>query len=189
MRRSFLLAILLLILPVALSGVSKETVPSPEADSRLGFHIEGGGQPPLHQYPVPVQIMKLLLGAEMRPAAAAGITGNALQESSWNPASEGMGGGGLWGFTVSPVSLQDLRNYARSRGKRWTSVRVQTEFLLRNLNIHDADFRDRLNRIRSPRRAAEVFCWEWERPYAPTANVERRQAGAIQALRMWKRTR
>lgn len=167
---------MLRVLPVILAMLllaasSQKETPSGSAPREISIKKQ-----PTKELPVPAEIMNILQEAGLSKVAAAGITGNALQESSWNPASEGMGGGGLWGFTVSPVSLADLQSFA---GKRpWTDVRVQTEFLLEHLEIHDPLFRERLQATRSPEEAAELFCWEWERPYEPTANLERRQAGA-----------
>ena len=49
-------------------------------------------------------IVSFLLAHGYSDNAAAGIAGNMYQESKGNPESEGMGGGGLIGFTPLPAA-------------------------------------------------------------------------------------
>ncbi len=51
-------------------------------------------------------IVSFLLAHGYSDNAAAGIAGNIYQESKGNPESEGMGGGGLIGWTPLPVGLR-----------------------------------------------------------------------------------
>lgn len=117
--------------------------------------------------------------------STAGILGNAWQESGWNPAAmePGTHNGGLWGFTASPVSLSDVEAYASSQGKPWTSAAIQTQFLLHNLS---SGLKSKMNAASSLSDTTSLFMNEWERPYAPTANLPRRIEGAERAYRMLK---
>ncbi len=118
---------------------------------------------------------RILVKHGFTPVAAAGIIGNALQESSWNPGSVGSGGGGLWGFTAHPNSLSDLQAFAASKGKPWNKAGIQTRFLLKHIS---PETKAAVNAARTPEQAAAAFMSGFERPYAPTANLPRRQQGA-----------
>ena len=98
--------------------------------------------------------------------ATAGILGNAYREAlpPWNPASTGTGGGGLWGFTTSPVSLADLQNYAASKGKSWTDEILQTNFMLKHGGF---GLRSKLNAADKISDTARIFMEDWERPGVP----------------------
>lgn len=148
--------------------------------------IESGGA-------VVAQMGRYLLANNFSRAGAAGIIGNAYRESLWDPSAVGTGGGGLFGFTTSPVSLADLQRYADKRGRPWTDVETQMAFMLgspgggglmtddyyngleaflKSTNdIHDATYR---------------FMNEWERPGIPA--FEDRLAGAQKAygMKSWK---
>jgi hypothetical protein len=103
------------------------------------------------------------------------VLGNAYQESSWNPASVGDGGGGLWGFTAGAISLDSLQSYAASKGVQWTNPTLQAEFLVKNLSQSDIAG---LNAQTTPAAAASWFMNNWEHPLAATENEARRQLGA-----------
>lgn len=121
------------------------------------------------------EIASVLVSRGFTPVAAAGIIGNAYQESGWNPASVGDGGGGLWGFTSGDISLGALQSYAQAHGASWTNAKVQANFLADHV---DTQTRQTLNSIKSPTAAASYFMNNWERPYVPTENEARRQQGA-----------
>lgn len=106
---------------------------------------------------------------------AAGVIGNAYQESSWNPAATGDGGGGLWGFTAAPQSLADLQSYAASQGKPWTDIETQTAFLVSHV---PSSVREAVNAASSPQEAARIFMEQWERPLVATENLPKREEGA-----------
>lgn len=109
------------------------------------------------------------------PIAAAGVIGNAYQESTWKPGAEGDGGGGLWGFTADPQSLADLKAYAAKAGKPWTDVELQTQFLVEHV---PASIVAGLNKQTTPQAAAAYFMDAWEKPAAATANQAKREEGA-----------
>ena len=133
---------------------------------------------------VPIQIGKILTRQGFDRAAASGIIGNAYRESLWNPASVGTGGGGLWGFTTSPISLADLQNFARGHRKPWTDVGIQTQFMLEHGGL---GMRGALNALTTPEQAAALFMTDWERPGVPA--LDERQAAARRAFNMkgWQR--
>jgi len=128
---------------------------------------------------VPAQIARVLSRGGLNKIGAAGIIGNAYAESTWNPAAQGYGGGGLWGFTASPNSLADLQAYAQQRNTPWTSAGLQTQFLLQHVS---RGLIGRLNASSSPEAAAALFMTEFERPGIPRQDV--REAGARKAFKM-----
>lgn len=121
----------------------------------------------------------ILLRNGLDVESAAGILGNAWQESKWKTSSVGSGGGGLWGFTTSPVSLADMQAYADRRGMPWTSALAQTQFMLHHLS---QSYRNRMNAMGSVEETTEFFMNEWERPNAELANLPERIRGAQKAL-------
>lgn len=124
------------------------------------------------------EIASTLIQRGFTPVAAAGIIGNAKQESGWNPASVGDGGGGLWGFTSGAISLGALQSYAHAHGADWTSAALQANFLADHVDGHTKAI---LNGIKNPAAAAQYFMENWERPYVPTENLANRQQGATEA--------
>lgn len=138
-----------------------------------------GGGVPSSGGPVIAQIGRGLLSHGLNKIGAAGIIGNAKQESGWNPASVGSGGGGLWGFTASPYSLADLQAYASQQGRPWADAGLQTQFLLKFLS---GSLKQKLNSSASPGAAASVFMSDWERPLASSANLPNREQGAREAF-------
>jgi hypothetical protein len=147
--------------PASSTGTSGSTGPLPNPSTSQGSVIQ--------------QTAAVFMAAGLNKTAAAGIIGNAYQESSWNPASVGDGGGGLWGFTADPQSLADLQAYAQTRHVTWTNPTVQAEFLLKNLPAGDIAT---LNQQGSPAAAAAWFMNNWEHPLASSENLARRQQGA-----------
>lgn len=148
---------------------------------------DGGGSAPYisgGDGAVAAQMGTILLRQGFDRAAAAGIIGNAYRESLWNPASVGTGGGGLFGFTTSPISLADLHAFADSQGKPWTDVGLQMQFMLMHGGL---GMRGPLNALNSPEQAAALFMTEWERPGIPA--LDERQMAARQAFNMkgWQR--
>lgn len=129
--------------------------------------------------PVLSKAGQVLLKAGYTKNAAAGILGNAFQESSWNPASVGSGGGGLWGFTAHPNSLSDLQAFAQSQRADWKDPAVQAHFLTTKV---PASVKAEINSKHSPEAAALYFMSNWERPLVSSENAARRVQGANEAL-------
>lgn len=133
---------------------------------------------------VAAQMGRILLKTGWNRSGAAGVIGNAYRESLWNPASVGTGGGGLFGFTTSPVSLADLQSFANQQHKPWTDVGLQMQFMQNHLS---GSVKQAVMAAGSPEAAAERFMTLWERPGIPA--LAERQAAARQAFEMssWAR--
>jgi TP901 family phage tail tape measure protein len=115
--------------------------------------------------------------------AVAGIIGNAWGESSWNPgATDGAGNGGLFGFTTSPVSLEDLKRFADKQGVPWTNAKMQTQFMLHHGEPTGLELRNKLNAADSVADTTKIFMEEWERPGTP--REDDRIEGAEKAYKM-----
>lgn len=54
----------------------------------------------------------------------------ALGEMAYRPPDLPDHGGGLWGFTESPTSLADLKDFAAAEHGDWTDPNLQTRFML-----------------------------------------------------------
>lgn len=120
--------------------------------------------------------------------AIAGILGNAWRESmGWNTEQmelTGLDNGGLFGFTTSPVSMPDLRNYAASKGKSWADVDTQINFMLSHGQPTGMALRGALNAKDSIPDTTELFMDEWERPGVPA--LSERIKGGFMAARIMK---
>jgi hypothetical protein len=134
-------------------------------------YVGGGG-------PVAAQMWRSLHANGYNQVGAAGIIGNAGQESGLNPASIGSGGGGLLGFTTSPISLADLQAFAKTQGKPWDDVGLQMQFYA----LHENGIRGAMNSQPDAAAAARYFMDNWERPYVPTQNQAHREEVARWAL-------
>src|ERR1700744_6064753 len=79
------------------------------------------------------QAGKVLESHGFNKTGAAGVLGNAYQESSWDPSSVGDGGGGLWGFTSGAISLPSLQSYAQQNGENWQDPTTQANFIVQHI--------------------------------------------------------
>lgn len=113
----------------------------------------------------------------------AGIIGNLYQESGLNPArveSNGEGIGlGQWSFGRK----QSLINYASSKGKDWSDLESQLEFLVSELDSKQfyQPYKDTFEKPYSVDEATEAFCFGFERPNKAKANLSFRQQKAWEA--------
>lgn len=147
------------------------------------------------------KIFRYFTGKGFSKAAAAGIVGNAYQESGCNPEAEGMGGCGIAGFT--PASR--LKNQAAQEGKDWRSLAFQLDFLNRDILTHwygaestqtaafieqgivDADISlGDYKHMTDPKKAADVFCAYYEQCYVHNAMLEVREEVAEAAYRLYR---
>jgi Phage tail lysozyme len=112
-------------------------------------------------------IVSFLLAHGYSDNAAAGIAGNMYQESKGNPESEGMGGGGLIGFTPLPAGYVT--------GNPATDLQTQLEAVLA-YNQQWAAYLPELNSAASPADAASVYVTDFERAGIPAAST--REASA-----------
>lgn len=87
------------------------------------------------------KIFNFLVDLGWTAEAAAGAVGNMYQESGGggtadiNPSSYGSGGGGIAGFTDNSATTQftELKNFAKNKGKNWSDLQTQCEFLIYQL--------------------------------------------------------
>ena len=112
-------------------------------------------------------IVSFLLAHGYSDNAAAGIAGNMYQESKGNPESEGMGGGGLIGFTPLPAGYVT--------GNPAADLQTQLEAVL-SYNQQWAGYLPELNGAASPAAAASVYVTDFERAGIPAAST--REASA-----------
>jgi len=112
-------------------------------------------------------IVTFLLAHGYSDNAAAGIAGNMYQESKGNPESEGMGGGGLIGFTPLPAGYVT--------GNPAADLQTQLEAVL-TYNQQWAGYLPALNDAGSPADAASVYVTDFERAGIPAAST--REASA-----------
>jgi Phage tail lysozyme len=112
-------------------------------------------------------IVSFLLAHGYSDNAAAGIAGNMYQESKGNPESEGMGGGGLIGFTPLPAGYVT--------GNTAADLQTQLEAVL-TYNQQWASYLPALNGAASPADAASIYVTDFERAGIPAAST--REASA-----------
>jgi Phage tail lysozyme len=112
-------------------------------------------------------IVSFLLANGYSDNAAAGIAGNMYQESKGNPESEGMGGGGLIGFTPLPAGYVT--------GNTTTDLHTQLEAVL-TYNQQWSGYLPALNDAASPADAASIYVTDFERAGIPAAST--REASA-----------
>jgi Phage tail lysozyme len=102
--------------------------------------------------------------------AAAGIAGNMYQESKGNPESEGMGGGGLIGFTPLPGGYVT--------GNTAADLQTQLEAVLA-YNQQWSSYLPELNDAASPADAASIYVTDFERAGIPAASTREASAEAV----------
>jgi Phage tail lysozyme len=112
-------------------------------------------------------IVTFLLAHGYSDNAAAGIAGNMYQESKGNPESEGMGGGGLIGFTPLPAGYVT--------GNATADLQTQLEAVL-TYNQQWSGYLPELNDAGSPADAASIYVTDFERAGIPAAST--REASA-----------
>ena len=113
----------------------------------------------------------------------AGIIGNLYQESGLNPARVESNGEGIGLVQWSFGRKQSLINYASSKGKDWTDLESQLEFLVDELDSKQfyQPYKDTFMNPYSVSEATEAFCFGFERPNKAKANLSFRQEKAWEA--------
>jgi hypothetical protein len=115
-------------------------------------------------------IVSFLLAHGYSHNAAAGIAGNMYQESKGNPESEGMGGGGLIGWTPLPAGFVT--------GNVAADLNTQLAALL-TYNQGWASYLPALNGASSPAAAADIYVTDFERAGIPAASTREASAQAV----------
>ena len=113
----------------------------------------------------------------------AGIIGNLYQESGLNPARVESNGEGIGLVQWSFGRKQSLINYASSKGKDWSDLESQLEFLVSELDSKQfyQPYKDKFENPYSVSEATEAFCFGFERPNKAKANLSFRQEKAWEA--------
>jgi hypothetical protein len=115
-------------------------------------------------------IVSFLLAHGYSDNAAAGIAGNMYQESKGDPESEGMGGGGLIGFTPLPAGYVT--------GNPATDLQTQLNAVL-TFNQGWASYLPALNAAASPADAASIYVTDFERAGIPAASTREASADNV----------
>ena len=115
-------------------------------------------------------IVSFLLANGYSDNAAAGIAGNMYQESKGDPESEGMGGGGLIGFTPLPAGYVT--------GNPATDLQTQLNAVL-TYNQGWASYLPALNAAASPADAAYIYVTDFERAGIPAASTREASADNV----------
>ena len=117
-------------------------------------------------------IVSFLLANGYSDNAAAGIAGNMYQESQGNPESEGMGGGGLIGFSPLPAGYVT--------GDPAADLQTQLSAVL-IYNQQWASYLPELNAAATPADAADIYVADFERAGIPAASNREASAEAVAA--------
>jgi hypothetical protein len=115
-------------------------------------------------------IVSFLLANGYSDNAAAGIAGNIYQESKGDPESEGMGGGGLIGFTPLPGGYVT--------GNPTADLDTQLNAILSYNQIWASDIPE-LNSAATPADAAYIYVTYFERAGIPAADTREASAEAV----------
>ena len=115
-------------------------------------------------------IVSFLLANGYSDNAAAGIAGNIYQESKGDPESEGMGGGGLIGFTPLPDGYVT--------GNPTADLDTQLNAIL-SYNQIWASYIPELNSAATPADAAYIYVTYFERAGIPAADTREASAEAV----------
>lgn len=96
-------------------------------------------------------------------AQVAGIMGNIERESKFNPKAKEIGGTGIGLVQWSFDRANNLKAYAKSRGKAWTDLQTQLDFLWHELNTSEIAALNALKKATSATSAANIFQLKYER--------------------------
>lgn len=123
-------------------------------------------------------IQKKLISMGFTASAAAGVVGNLVQESGLRTDAIGDNGtsGGLAQWHNE--RLDALKRFAVSRGKEWTDLDTQIEFLAEEMRTSYADTYAKMQSAELPEIAGQIMTDEYEIPDPASANYAQRQANA-----------
>lgn len=123
-------------------------------------------------------IQKKLISMGFTASAAAGVVGNLVQESGLRTDAIGDNGtsGGLAQWHNE--RLDALKRFAAARGKEWTDLDTQIEFLAEEMRTSYADTYAKMQSAELPEIAGQIMTDEYEIPDPASANYAQRQANA-----------
>ncbi len=123
-------------------------------------------------------IQQKLMSMGFTASAAAGVVGNLVQESGLRTDAIGDNGtsGGLAQWHNE--RLDALKRFAAARGKKWTDLDTQIEFLAEEMSTSYADTYAKMQSAELPEIAGQIMTDEYEIPDPASANYAQRQANA-----------
>ena len=123
-------------------------------------------------------IQKKLMSMGFTASAAAGVVGNLVQESGLRTDAIGDNGtsGGLAQWHNE--RWEKLKRFAAARGKDWTDLDTQIEFLAEEMRTSYADTYAKMQSAELPEIAGQIMTDEYEKPDSASANYAQRQANA-----------
>lgn len=123
-------------------------------------------------------IQQKLMSMGFTASAAAGVVGNLVQESGLRTDAIGDNGtsGGLAQWHNE--RLDALKRFAAARGKTWTDLDTQIEFLAEEMRTSYADTYAKMQSAELPEIAGQIMTDEYEIPDPASANYAQRQANA-----------
>lgn len=131
-------------------------------------------------------IQKKLISMGFTASAAAGVVGNLVQESGLRTDAIGDNGtsGGLAQWHNE--RLDALKRFAAARGKEWTDLDTQIEFLAEEMRTSYADTYAKMQNAELPEIAGQIMTDEYEIPDPASANYSQRRANARAAYEAMK---
>lgn len=131
-------------------------------------------------------IQQKLMSMGFTASAAAGVVGNLVQESGLRTDAIGDNGtsGGLAQWHNE--RLDALKRFAAARGKKWTDLDTQIEFLAEEMRTSYADTYAKMQNAELPEIAGQIMTDEYEIPDPASANYSQRQANARAAYEAMK---
>ena len=131
-------------------------------------------------------IQKKLISMGFTASAAAGVVGNLVQESGLRTDAIGDNGtsGGLAQWHNE--RLDALKRFAAARGKEWTDLNTQIEFLAEEMRTSYADTYAKMQNAELPEIAGQIMTDEYEIPDPASANYSQRRANARAAYEAMK---
>lgn len=123
-------------------------------------------------------IQQKLMSMGFTASAAAGVVGNLVQESGLRTDAIGDNGtsGGLAQWHNE--RWEALKRFAAARGKDWTDLDTQIEFLAEEMRTSYADTYAKMQSAELPEIAGQIMTDEYEIPDPASANYAQRQANA-----------
>lgn len=123
-------------------------------------------------------IQKKLISMGFTASAAAGVVGNLVQESGLRTDAIGDNGtsGGLAQWHNE--RLDALKRFAAARGKEWTDLDTQIEFLAEEMRTSYADTYAKMQSAELPEIAGQIMTDEYEIPDPASANYSQRRANS-----------
>lgn len=123
-------------------------------------------------------IQQKLMSMGFTASAAAGVVGNLVQESGL--CTDAIGDNGTSGGLAQwhNERLDALKRFAAARGKKWTDLDTQIEFLAEEMRTSYADTYAKMQSAELPEIAGQIMTDEYEIPDPASANYAQRQANA-----------